>query len=94
MNHDGQSDSIIGSRLDTLSARKPTGLHCRKGEGRGWQELTDTIVQLVREMLRLRFDDSTILACLRAANIQNAREMLDDVVDEARVKAILNLRVR
>ena len=56
--------------------------------------MTDTIVQLVREMLRLRFDDMTILACLRAANIQNAREMLDDVVDEARVKAILNLRVR
>jgi hypothetical protein len=42
-------------------------------------------------MLRLHFDDETIIFHLKSANIRNARKILDHVLNEARQEAIARL---
>ena len=57
----------------------------------GRRELSEIIKDLVRQMLRLRFDDETIVFHLRSANIRNARKILDSVLNEAKQEAIARL---
>lgn len=46
---------------------------------------------MVRQMLRLRFDDETIIFHLKSANIRNAKKILDSVLNEAKQEAIARL---
>jgi hypothetical protein len=45
-------------------------------------------------MLRLRWDDATIVFHLKAAKIRNAQKILDSVLDEAKKEAIARLSPR
>jgi len=45
-------------------------------------------------MLRLHFDDATIVFHLKAAKIRNAQKILDSVLDEAKQEAITRLSSR
>ncbi len=45
-------------------------------------------------MLRLHFDDATIVFHLKAAKIPNAQQILDSVLDEAKQEAIAQLSSR
>jgi hypothetical protein len=42
-------------------------------------------------MLKLHFDDATIVFHLRSAKIRNAQKILDSVLDEAKKEAIARL---
>ena len=53
--------------------------------------MSETVRDLVRQMLRLRFDDETIIFHLRSANIRNAKKILDSVLNEAKQEAIARL---
>jgi hypothetical protein len=53
--------------------------------------LSEIIKDLVRQMLRLHFDDETIIYHLKSANIRNARKILDSVLNEAKQEAIARL---
>ena len=56
-----------------------------------WSILSELIKDLVRQMLRLHFDDETIIFHLKSANIRNARKILDRVLNEAKQEAIARL---
>ncbi|OLD09518.1 MAG: hypothetical protein AUI95_00710 [Crenarchaeota archaeon 13_1_40CM_3_52_4] len=56
--------------------------------------MSELVRDLVRQMLRLRFDDATIVFHLKAAKIRNAQQILDSVLDEARQEAIARLSSR
>jgi hypothetical protein len=45
-------------------------------------------------MLRLHFDDATIVFHLKSAKIRNAQQILDSVLDDARQEAIARLSTR
>ena len=57
----------------------------------GWRDLSEIIRDLVRQMLRLHFDDETIIFHLKSANIRNAKRILESVLNEARQEAIARL---
>ncbi len=44
-------------------------------------------------MLRLHFDDETIIYHLKSANIRNAKKILDSVLNEAKQEAIARLDI-
>jgi len=48
----------------------------------------------VRQMLRLHFDDATIVFHLKSAKIRNAQKILDSVLEEAKREAIARLSSR
>jgi len=56
--------------------------------------LTENIRDLVRQMLRLHFDDATIVFHLKSAKIRNAQQILDSVLEEAKREAIVRLSSR
>jgi hypothetical protein len=56
--------------------------------------LSELVRDLVRQMLRLRWDDATIVFHLKAAKIRNAQKILDSVLDEAKKEAIARLSPR
>jgi len=45
-------------------------------------------------MLRLQWDDATIVFHLKSAKIRNAQKILDSVLDEAKKEAIARLSPR
>ena len=45
-------------------------------------------------MLRLHFDDATIVSHLKSAKVRNAQKILDSVLDEAKKEAIARLSSR
>ena len=45
-------------------------------------------------MLRLHFDDVTIIFHLKSAKIRNAQKILDSVLDEAKKEAIARISSR
>ena len=53
--------------------------------------MSEIVRDLVRQMLRLHFDDETIVFHLRSAKIRNARRILESVLNEARQEAIARL---
>jgi hypothetical protein len=59
-----------------------------------WQGLSELVRELVRLMLRLRWDDATIVFHLKSAKIRNAQRILDSVLDEAKNEAIAQLSSR
>jgi hypothetical protein len=59
-----------------------------------WRGLSELVRDLVRQMLRLRWDDATILFHLKSAKIPNAQKILDSVLDEAKKEAIARLSSR
>jgi len=61
---------------------------------RDWQGLSETVRDLVRQMLRLHFDDATIVFHLKSAKIRNAQKILDSVLEEAQREAIARLSSR
>lgn len=63
-------------------------------ENSDWQGLSEIVRDLVRQMLRLHFDDATIVFHLKSAKIRNAQQILDSVLDEARQEAIARLSTR
>jgi hypothetical protein len=56
-----------------------------------WQGLSELVRDLVRQMLRLGWDDATIVFHLKSAKIGNARKILDSVLNEAKREAIARL---
>jgi len=56
--------------------------------------LTELVRDLVRQMLRLRWDDATIVFHLKSAKIRNAQKILDSVLAEAKQEAIARLTSR
>jgi hypothetical protein len=56
-----------------------------------WQGLSEIVRGLVRQMLRLQWDDATIAFHLKSAKIRNARKILDSVLDEVKQEAIARL---
>jgi len=56
--------------------------------------LSEIVRDLVRQMLRLQWDDATIVFHLKSAKVRNAQQMLDSVLDEARQEAIARLSSR
>ncbi len=56
--------------------------------------MTENIRDLVRQMLRLHFDDATIVFHLKSAKIRNAQQILDSVLEEAKREAIVRLSSR
>jgi hypothetical protein len=56
--------------------------------------LSELVRDLVRQMLRLHWDDATILFHLRSAKIRNAQKILDSVLAEAKQEAIARLSSR
>jgi hypothetical protein len=56
--------------------------------------LSEIVRDLVRQMLRLHFDDATIVFHLKSAKIRNAQKILDSVLDEAKKEAIARLSFR
>ena len=56
--------------------------------------MSELVRDLVRQMLRLRWDDATIVFHLKSAKIRNAQKILDSVLDEARKEAIARLSSR
>jgi len=56
--------------------------------------LSEIVRDLVRQMLRLRFDDATIVFHLKSAKIRNAQKILDSVLAEAKQEAIARLSCR
>ncbi len=56
-----------------------------------WQGLSELVRDLVRQMLRLQWDDATIVFHLKSAKIRNAQKILDSVLDEAKQEAIVRL---
>ncbi len=59
-----------------------------------WQGLSELVRDLVRQMLRLQWDDATIVFRLKSAKIRNAQKILDSVLDEAEQEAIAQLSSR
>jgi hypothetical protein len=55
--------------------------------------LSELVRDLVRLMLRLQWDDATIIFHLKSAKVRNARRILDSVLDEAKQEAIARLNV-
>ncbi len=56
--------------------------------------MSETVRDLVRQMLRLHFDDATIVFHLKSAKIRNAQKILDSVLEEAKREAIVRLSSR
>jgi hypothetical protein len=56
-----------------------------------WQGLSELVRDLVRQMLRLQWDDATIVFHLKSAKIRNAQKILDSVLIEAKREAIARL---
>ncbi len=56
--------------------------------------MSEIVRDLVRQMLRLRFDDATIVFHLKSAKIRNAQKILDSVLAEAKQEAIARLSCR
>ena len=56
--------------------------------------MSELVRDLVRQMLRLRWDDATIVFHLKCAKIRNAQKILDSVLDEAKREAIAQLSAR
>jgi hypothetical protein len=56
--------------------------------------MSEIVRELVRQMLRLRWDDATIVFHLKSAKIHNAQKILDRVLDEAKKEAISRLSSR
>jgi len=56
--------------------------------------LSEIVRDLVRQMLRLHFDDATIVFHLKSAKIRNAQKILDSVLAEAKQEAIARLSSR
>jgi len=56
--------------------------------------LSEIVRDLVRQMLRLHFDDATIVFHLKSAKIRNAQRILDSVLEEAKREAIARLSSR
>jgi len=56
--------------------------------------LSEIVRDLVRQMLRLHFDDATIVFHLKSAKIRNAQKILDSVLAEAKQEAIARLSPR
>jgi len=59
-----------------------------------WQGLSELVRDLVRQMLRLQWDDATIVFHLKSAKIRNAQRILDSVLEEAKREAIARLSSR
>jgi hypothetical protein len=53
--------------------------------------LSELVRDLVRIMLRLQWDDATIVFHLKSAKIRNAQKILDSVLNEAKKEAIARL---
>ena len=53
--------------------------------------MSEIVRDLVRQMLRLHFDDATIVFHLKSAKIRNAQKILDSVLAEAKQEAIARL---
>jgi len=53
--------------------------------------LSELVRDLVRQMLRLQWDDATIVLHLKSAKIRNAQKILDSVLHEAKKEAIARL---
>jgi len=66
----------------------------RQGRDPDWQGLSEIVLDLVRQMLRLHFDDATIVFHLKSAKIRNAQQILDSVLAEAKQEAIAQLSSR
>ena len=56
--------------------------------------MNEIVRDLVRQMLRLHFDDATIVFHLKTAKIRNAQQILDSILDEAKQEAITRLSSR
>ena len=56
--------------------------------------MSEIVRDLVRQMLRLHFDDATIVFHLKSAKIRNAQKILDSVLAEAKQEAIARLSPR
>jgi hypothetical protein len=56
--------------------------------------LSEIVRDLVRQMLRLHFDDATIVFHLKSAKIRNAQKILDSVLEESKREAIARLSSR
>jgi hypothetical protein len=56
--------------------------------------LSELVRDLVRQMLRLQWDDATIVFHLKSAKIRNAQKILDSVLNEAKKEAIARLSTR
>ena len=56
--------------------------------------MSEIVRDLVRQMLRLQWDDATIIFHLKSAKIRNAQKILDSVLDEAKKAAIARLSSR
>ena len=56
--------------------------------------MSELVRDLVRQMLRLQWDDATIVFHLKSAKIRNAQKILDSVLDEAKKEAIARLSSR
>ncbi len=56
--------------------------------------MSELVRDLVRQMLRLQWDDATIVFHLKSAKIRNAQKILDSVLDEAKQEAIARLSSR
>jgi hypothetical protein len=59
-----------------------------------WQGLSELVRDLVRQMLRLQWDDATIVFHLKSAKIRNAQKILDSVLEETKREAIARLSSR
>ena len=53
--------------------------------------MSELVRDLVRQMLRLQWDDATIVFHLKSAKIRNAQKILDSVLAEAKQEAIARL---
>ncbi|HEX9612108.1 MAG TPA: hypothetical protein VGA05_00660 [Candidatus Bathyarchaeia archaeon] len=56
--------------------------------------MSELVRDLVRRMLRLQWDDATIVFHLKSAKIRNAQKILDSVLAEAKQEAIARLSSR
>jgi len=56
--------------------------------------LSEIVRDIVRQMLRLHFDDATIVFHLKSAKIRNPQKILDSVLAEAKREAIARLGSR
>ncbi len=56
--------------------------------------MSEIVRDIVRQMLRLHFDDATIVFHLKSAKIRNPQKILDSVLAEAKREAIARLGSR
>src|SRR5437773_8462695 len=90
--------SSVSSIGGLISLRHGDGLQhaeaSRQGRNPDWQGLSEIVRDLLRQMLRMHFDDSTIVFHLKSTKTRNAQKILDSVLAAAKQDAIAQLSSR